>query len=428
MITLIKKTLTVLLILLTGQPAVAQDISVDIYKGFKITGKETRKAPDIIDIKVSRQTEKYYVYSDGKGKPLSGKYHIIISSIRHAVADISNGLQDGEWTVARDNGTVEEKGTYKNGHPVGEYMDHSGSLRKVSTYDNNGEIQHSTSYYSNGQVETEEKYQDGKRSETKKYNKEGKLIDDDRYQNGKRHGKRTEVYMSGATVTSHYNNGTLEGEFIHVNANGVVKEQGTYDAAGKKTGKWIERYEDGSLREEAGYLEGKYHGERRRYDKGVLTYAEEYANGAYHGKVIEYGKYPIIWTEATYTEGRKEGRKQYNDDGTLRYEDLYQEGDMIYRKEYFPDYALVGSVESFYQLRIEHKQGGISRSGPLLVKEKSYDKNVKLKELRLLDEKGKLVVVQEYNTAGKAIKTNKDYKKHSSVTLKEDASGIIDIE
>ena len=426
---LIKKILTALLILLTGQPAGAQDISVDTYKGFKITGKETRKAPDIIDIKVARQTGKYYVYSDGKGKPLSGKYHIIISSIRYAVADISNGLRNGEWTVTRDNGAVEEKGTYRNGHPVGEYMDHSGSYRKVRTYDNNGVIQHSVSYFPNGQIETEVIYKDGERS-TKKYDKQGVLIDDVLYlNNGKQHGKRTQVYMSGATVTSHYNNGTLVGEFTYVYSNGVVKEQGTYDAAGKKTGKWTERNEDGSLREEVGYLEGKYHGERRRYDNGIPTYIEGYANGKHHGKVIEYRKYPAIRLEKTYDNGQQEGHKQYYDDGTLWYEELYQKDDRLIRKEYLPDYALVGSVESFYQWKVEHRPGGgTSRSGPTLVKEKRYDKKGKLKELCLLDENGKLVVVQEYNTSGKAVKTNRNYKKHASVTLKEDASGIIDIE
>ena len=118
--------------------------------------------------------------------------------------------------------------------------------------------------------------------------------------------------------------------------------------------------------------------------------------------------------------------KYYTDKGELQKTYSYQEG-MNIETSYSPGYENAGYVEEYY--KIDKKVGPNSTStSTYLVKVKHYDKNGKLKSLSLMNEKGVMVVVQEYNASGKATKTNKDYKKHASFTLKEDASGVIDIE
>ena len=215
--------------------------------------------------------------------------------------------------------------------------------------------------------------------------------------------------------------GFFEGEYISMGYNGKVINKGYYDSNGEKTGKWLEYNNDGYIKGETDYLEGKYHGEKKSYFWGKLIRFTEYNNGINHGKDIMYKNYPVMSEEAAYDNGRKEFQKYYDNKGKVRLEFIYINNDRIYRKEFFPDSILLGSVESFYVYNDMTTE-------PILVKEKAFDKKGILRLLRLLDENGNMVEIQEYNNRGKAIKTNKNYKKNDLIILKKDASGIIDIE
>ena len=426
-----KKILIVLLFVTTSFSVMAQEISTGGYKGFKISGMGSDDFPDIINIYAKFTPGGICVFStyvDEKETMLTGRYHIIVRSDRYVIADIKNGILEGEWTKYSSNKSVLEKAFFKNGCYDGEFNLYNSGHEKYTFKD--CRMVHYIAYHRNGKLEVERNYENEKlHGVVKTYDESGDLIEESSYNKGKLHGKRVQVIKSDDhTVTSHYNNGILEGEYVSMYNNGKMIKKGTYDSKGKKTGKWLDYDRDGELREEAVYLDDKYHGERRTYYEGALRSVTEFANGINHGKETLYKKYPVLREESVYVDGSRELLKDYNDEGKLRTETHYKNGDRVYRKEYYPDYEAAGSVESFYQYNVIHDKGTTSKSGPFLVKEKTYDKNGKLKSLSLLNEKGEMVVVQEYNTSGAATKTNKEYKKNDLITLKEDASGIIDIE
>ena len=147
---------------------------------------------------------------------------------------------------------------------------------------------------------------------------------------------------------------------------------------------------DGKIVQEDDYLNGQLNGERKMYyDNGNIRSVETYKNNELNGKRIDYDESKRISYEYTYLNGKFDGIYKAYNDGKLWRECLYLIGEIIREKEY---------------------------------------KNGKINVLRLIDSSGKLVDVQEYDADGNPVKRNKEYKKHASITLKEDASGIIDIE
>ena len=421
------KILKILLFFCVCLPVAAQNIDDGVYQGFKIGKGNKSNVPDIISIQVSSMRGSTSHFSDDKNKPLSGCFHIIIHRNKYIVANISKGVLEGEWTMYAYGDNVVEKAIFRNGCYDGEYVQTYGD-REIYTF-KNCELQHYIAYYSNGQLKVERIYENGKlHGEVKEYDETGKLIKESNFANGKRHGKQFEVGSNGYSETSSYNNGIQVGEYLAKFGNGDIAEKGEYDSEGKKTGKWIDNRDNGDPHEETNYKNGMYHGEVKKYANGKLYRLEEYVDGEKHGKEIMYYEYPVVREEKNYTNGDLDGAvKYYSNKGELQLEYFYQNGVCLSKKEYILGYGNVGYTESFYQIEKRVGPGSVSTS-TYINKEKHYDKNGKLKSLSLRNEKGDMVVVQEYNTAGKVIKTNKNYKKHSSITIKEDASGIIDIE
>ena len=412
-----KKILSILLVVCISFSATAQEISSGTYKGFKVSDKDA--FPDIINIHAVYSAARICNFSttiEREKVPLTGRYHIIINSNKYVIANISNGLLEGEWTKYANGNQVVEKAFFKKGRYDGEFIV-SNSDREIYTF-KDGEMKHYIAYHPNGNLKVERNYENEKLDgAVKEYDNNGNLVEEVYFQQGKRHGKRVLVISSDEhTVTEHYNNGVLEGEYMSMYNDGRMIETGAYDAKGERTGKWTRWDKNGDLNSEIHYLNGKYHGEHKSYYKGKLSIKTEYADGRYHGQYVWYYDYPAVREEKNYKNGVYHGSfKQYTDDGKkLMSETIYENGERAVETRYYRttdgDYT-----QSFFK----DKQ---------LVKSKLFDKNGKLKSLSLMNEKGDLVVVQEYNTAGKVIKTNRDYKKHASVTLKEDASGIIDVE
>ena len=420
-----KKILNILLLFCVCLTVAAQNIENGVYQGFKVGKGNKSNAPDIISIQVSSMRGSTSHFLDDKNKPLSGCYHIIIHRNKYIVANISKGVLEGEWTMYAYGDNVVEKAFFKNGCYDGKFVS-TYSDHETYTF-KNCKLQHFIAYHSNGQLKVERNYENGQlHGEVKEYDDEGKLIKESNFANGKRHGKQLEVRSNGYSIISNYNNGLQVGEYLAKFGNENVSEKGEYDSDGKKIGKWIDNRENGNPHEETNYKDGEYHGEVKKYTDGKLYHLEEYVDGKRHGKDIMYYEYPVVREEKNYINGNLNWEKYYTNKGELQLAYSYQEG-MYIKTFYSLGYENAGYVESYY--KIDKKVGPHSTgTSTYLVKEKVYDKNGKLKSLSLRNEKGDMVVVQEYNTAGKVIKTNKNYKKHSSITIKEDASGIIDIE
>lgn len=412
---IIKKIIIFIIFIFTCYTAVAQ-LDEGTYEGFKIIKNNKNPVPDLIDIHVNRHSSSRITsFTESKDKPLNGTYHIIIHGNKYIVADFSNGMPNGEWTLYLYN-KVAEKAFLKNGKYDGEYHEYYRG-HSVTTF-KDGVILHHISHHPNGQLAVERSYENGKlHGEIKEYREDGSLYRESHYLYGKADGKQLETNDKGYTWIKNYKNGQQSGEYLEIAENGITTQQGYYNDTGQKTGRWISHDKNGIIREDIGYLDGKYHGEKRIYTDGQLIFLTQYDNGKYNGKDIEYysSNPKIIRSEKNYVNDEREGStKYYSDKGIVYREIVFRKGKEILNRNFDLHSGIL------------HNES-VLRDGRT-IRRKIYNKNGKLELLQLADENGSLVDVQEYNTQGKVIKTNKNYRKPSSIRLVEDASGIIDIE
>lgn len=412
----LKKAITCLLFICICNTIVAQlQLERSTYKAFKVSEKKKDDAPNLMDIFINEfPSGKIISFSDKKKEPLNGCYHIIIHGEKYVIANIKNGLLDGEGTLYWYN-KVGEKAFFKQGKYDGEAHEYYKG-HEVTTF-KDGIIQHYIAHHPNGQLKEERFYENGKlQGEVKQFDEDGNLHWEGNFSQGKRDGKFVETDNNTYTTISYYKNDKLDGEYLEQFKNGKIAQKGKYNN-GKKTDRWVKYNEDGQTKEDVGYLDDEYHGEKRSYSQGELHMLIEYDHGKYHGKYIIYNTSnpPLIEIEKNYAHNKLDGyTKHYTEKGILHLEILYRDGKEVIRKDYDYNSGIINTEHTYRNNNV--------------IREKVYDKNGKLKILRLANEYGSLVDVQEYNTAGKVIKTNTEYKKPASIKLKEDTSGIIDIE
>ncbi len=389
------KVITLFLLLILSCASLVAQIDDGAYQGFKVN--KNAKEPDIVTIHVLSLGNGVCQFSEGTNrKPLQGAYHIIIKRNKYYIGNFRKGIANGTWEEYFYN-SLYEKGTFKDGKYDGKVYEYgSNGLENkypgVSTV-RNGVMQHYISYFSNGQIEKERFYDENGQfhGEMITYNKEGKVIGIENYQHGYQNGKSMLEDSQGYKTTSEYTRGKITGEYCRFYPNGNIQKKGTYDENGKRCGEWVYRAENGDLQLVEHLLNDQLHGEVRNYYKGnVLQCIEEYAKGELNGKRTDYDESPhVISQETMYANGRREGEFKIYHTGILWREGVVKNGRTIYEKEY---------------------QDG------------------KLQIVRLLDEEGDLVNVEQYNGSGQKTYKNKNYKKHPSIQLKENSSGVIDVE
>ena len=373
-------------------PAIAQ-VNDGVYKASKM--EKGRELPEIVQMKVLSLGNGITIYTEEESKkPLDGTYHFeIYGNRRHIIGNFSKGLAQGEWKEYMYSDLYRTY-NFKNGQLDGKnYTLHNdGSNRDISTY-KDGIIQHYISYHANKQVEEEVFFDEegSKHGKVISYNKDGEVVQEANYSHGLYHGPKISLNSNGSKEIEPYNNGVYEGEYTQFYPNGNKQKNGSYIKDHKKEGKWTYWYENGDIEMEENYLKGKLQGEKRAYYPGGMPkYIEQYTDDKLNGSKINYDEESnSIVSEATYVNGELDGEFKAYNNGVLWRESLYKNGKMLREKEY---------------------------------------KNGKLNVLRLIDDTGRMVDVQQYNAAGQISHKNKEYRKPASIRLKEDASGIIDIE
>ena len=385
----VKQLILSLLLLLLCLPAISQTRDGSYGGAMMKNGK--KEAPITID--VLSLGDGTSIYREKK-KPLNGCYYIEINGRRRTIiGNFSGGLLHGEWAEYMYD-DVYRKGTLNKGRYEGElytYAFENRGLSSVITF-KNGVRQRDISYHSNGKVEEERFFDDKEKlhGEVITYDEAGIVVEEARYQHGTKHGKQMRTNSKGLREYINYNDGDLKGEFLCLYPNGNKQWEGAYEKENIKTGKWTLWTENGNVIQEEHYLNGKLNGEKNiYYTTGSLHIKGEYVDNKPDGRHLEYDEQNRIFIEYNYSNGVLDGICNAYNDGILWRECLYKNGEILSEKEY---------------------------------------KNGKINVLRLLDDTGKLVDVQQYDTSGKSTYKNKNYKKHTSITLKEDASGIIDIE
>ncbi|MCW3072473.1 MAG: tetratricopeptide repeat protein [Bacteroidetes bacterium] len=322
--------------------------------------------------------------------------------------------REGVWKFYYPSGLIKDLENYKNGEVEGivEGYYTNGSIETQKRYVNSLLDGLQSVYYATGGKETTYEYKAGKQEgKESSYYKDGKLKYEINMVNQKYEGPFIQYYNNGHIMEkstfkennrsgkyeSYYNypektlkseatyeKGIAVGEFKSYYRNGKQDEIGSYKKNGNKDGLWKEFYDNGSLRSEENFSDGKWDGSSKYYDDagrmieeyiykndilqeykaydptGKVVYqnkkdgknnydAQLYysnANKKREGRV-QGGKLTGVWkdynmngfitSEDNYAAGKKDGKSvTYHENGKVKAETDYSEGETNgYYREYF---------------------------------------------------------------------------------------------
>ena len=370
----------------------AAQVRVTELQGFR-TG---RNNPDIeiVNIHVVPLSSGVLQFYDmATGKPLNGDWHLIVHRRRYLTGNIKNGIAQGDWEEYI-NLDLYERTTYRDGKVNGKayrYADR-GAVYFEESYDN-GTIRERIEYnvFSDGEVLNRITYDENgdRHGHFVSYFTTGNIKSVETWVHGALEGERI-TYSTGIKTVEHYVDGETSGAYEEWNRAGILTKKGFYEPGHVLTGLCVWFDENGEITDETEYLHGKRHGEQRKYyTGGLLASLTDYDNDQIHGRYIIYDREPhLIDREATYVHGMQHGETKHYYKGELERVSIYRDGEVIC--------------------------------------EKVYD-NGKIEYISLVDEAGSMVRVAEYNPSGQRIYNNPEYKKPSTLTLREDAAGVIDV-
>lgn len=387
----IRYIVSVFLFLWIGLPSMAQVDDDRSYKGIRIDGKSD--GGEIITVNVLPLGNGILYFRDGGRTPLDGTYRLIVHENMYYIGTISKGLANGDWEH-HSYGRLYEKGTYKKGvaHGVFKQYDSSGYTANFTFHE--GKPKHYIAHYTaNNRLRQERFYDENGELHGKvtTYDENGGIIAESNYENGYKQGVGMHKNRNGHTIICEYQYDRKIGSYAELYPNGNVVEKGTYSAGEKKEGLWVWGEENGDIKMEAHYEGGQLNGIKREYYKGNKLKSEEgYANGKLSGPVLYYDEAPYLKTsEGTFLDGDRHGVFKVYHDGILWRETIYQNDRLVGKKEY--------------------AEG-------------------KLQIIQLVDETGAMVDVGKYDKSGKRVYRNQNYRTPTTLRLKEDAYGIIDVE
>ena len=223
---------------------------------------------------------------------------------------LRNGEGNGQWTIRRANGSVEE-GSYVGGERNGQW-----TIRRA-----NGSVEEG-SYVGgemNGQwtVRYPTKDLEGNTLGEIGGVLEGPLVD------GKMNGQYTFRWANGSVWEGPYVDGEKNGRWTERRVDGGV-EEGPY-VDGKRNGHWVWRYSGGTVREEGSYVDGKRNGHWVwRYSGGTVREEGSYVDGKRNGHWVWRYSGGTVREEGSYVDGKKNGHwTARHPDGTVREEGSY---------------------------------------------------------------------------------------------------------
>ena len=309
-----------------------------IFEGEYLNGKRWNgKGKKYLNGKIEFDTE----YLNGinltnKVYDKNGKLYEISKNIKGFIKEYDhkgNLTFEGEYLNGKRNGKGKEYNCYGNLIFEGEYL--NGIKWSGKGYDK----QNNTIYVLNN----------GK-GYIKEYNDEGDLYFEGELLNGQRNGKGKEycnytLIFEGEYLYSHrlrgmeYNDELVyieyEGDFLYDkkwNGKGYIENDDDNDIIYELkngTGKVMEYYENGRLKFEGEYLNGKRNGKGKEYECEYysLEFEGEYLNGQKNGKGKEYNIDGNLIFEGEFKNDKRNGKgKEFFYNGNLRSEGEYLDG------------------------------------------------------------------------------------------------------
>jgi antitoxin component YwqK of YwqJK toxin-antitoxin module len=260
------------------------------------------------------------------------------------------GRKQGNWKSFWENYNIKSEGTYRNGLKNGYFKDYdqAGKLLKLSKYADDVlqedaeevvKIDDRTDYYPSGKVKTTAGFRnnlpEGIRRE---FDENGKIVKGFVYHKGikiaegitdaagLRQGPWKEFYENGSLKSEgNYIDGKTTGSWKYYFRNGKTEMAGSFNKAGKPEGDWKWYYDDGSIRKEESFRNGLSDGLMTEYDEsGKIIAQGEYVDGNEQGKwTYQMGDYK---EEGNYQDGQRDGLwKSWYSDGTLQFEGKFVE-------------------------------------------------------------------------------------------------------
>lgn len=223
-----------------------------------------------------------------------------------------NGELDGWQYIYHDNGKIAESYNWHLGKRVdGEYLeyDEDGALIGRSSYRNDVWDGPAMGYYPSGKLKYKTFFVDGKaEGVTTHYFENGATELTWHNVNGAMEGWSITYLIDGKVKEkAFYKNGTRQ-SFGRWNDQGILTIQWQWDDQGREQGDFKEWYQNGQLKEQKTYKDGKLEGPLRTwYDNGQLNTSFEYTNNLEQGVGRFWAQDGTLALECHYEAGERQG-------------------------------------------------------------------------------------------------------------------------
>ncbi|MBE7635106.1 hypothetical protein G1K66_12010 [Tenacibaculum finnmarkense] len=260
-----------------------------------------------------------------------------------------NGKQIGEWKYYYENGNIKSKCTYKNDHEVGfeYYYFENGNIYSIDEYDVNGNNTGvSKKYNENGILMKMEKYLENNRTFVQTY-----------YENGKKEGSGEREGISKVGLWKEYHE------------NGNIKEIGTYDDKGYRTGSWKSYHENGMPYQIGQYSNNMKIGYWEHYhDNGEIWHCGDFNNlGKKTGEWFVYFETGNIQSEYQFNE-KKTKYINYYESGIIKIKGNYIDTNSMI---WFKGFRMYGDQEGLWEYYYEN--GQLAKTGNYSIVRKEID-------------------------------------------------------
>jgi uncharacterized protein len=312
---------------------------------------------------------------------------------------LKNGKPDGYWKSYNENGTIKSEGNRTNFEidSLWKFYNHDGKLL-VEIFYKYGKKNGIKTTWLDKETVKENFRDDIKEGYTRYYYPGGKIKQEIPFVKGLEQGFGKEYAQDGTIITlTEYKRGFIV-DRLRINRK---------DGSGRKQGRWFTFYEQGNLKSEVTYKDGKKNG-----------YLKEYAE---NGDLLKIAKYvdDVVQTEAEEIQ-KLEVRNEYYPDGKIRVSAMFRNGiPEGIKREYTAD----GAIENAYL----YKNGVVvgeglvmedgNRNGPWkdfypdgsLKAEGNYDNGNQTGEWKYYHSNGKIEQTGKFTKQGKLTGTWKWY-------------------
>jgi len=243
------------------------------------------------------------------------------------------GFRQGIWRTYYENGQTETESRYVDDRLHGLYKEFApdGTIRKTKVYDHGREVVDKVTaadlkikryYHNNGRPKSSVNTINGLRQGIyREYDREGIITAGKLYRDDK-------VIAEGIS-----DGGALQqGHWKYFFEDGALRSEGDY-LDGKREGEWVFYYHDGRVQQRGSYRKDKPVGEWKwMYHSGNILREENYVNGREDGYSREYNDSSEVIAEGNYIEGNRDGTWKFSNNEYVaegQYLDGRKEGEWV---------------------------------------------------------------------------------------------------